>query len=155
MPTVAELKESAKKKGIQGYFTMKKAQLEKALGVSPSKKSTVAKKVAKMKTAKSKTSTRAKSKKPFAWIILAYVKGRNEPEIDVFAKREDAILHVLARIYETASSSLDFSATLIRRDGYVVSDKWTYLVESDSELPGGKATNLKLIKIIKDALTKA
>lgn len=130
---------------------MKKAELEKALGVSPKKKTTAAKK----KVAKPKAKVIAKTKKPFAWIVVAYKEGESTPQVDIFAKREDAILSALwiSSEGETGKSDEEIAEILVN-GGSIENGMWTYSVEPVSGLPYRKITNPHMIKVVKEALAK-
>lgn len=157
--TVAQLRTIAKSMNISLAGITKKADMIKVLSTYPKQNKKVAPKkktaTAKKKVAKSKAKTAAKTKKPFAWIVVAYKEGESTPQVDIFAKREDAILSALwiSSEGETGKSDEEIAEILVN-GGSIENGMWTYSVESVSGLPYRKITNPHMIKIVKEALAK-
>lgn len=106
MSTVLELRASAKKKGIKGYSTMKKAELEKILGLSPRAKS-------KSKSKKPKMSSK-KSKKESLWMVIEYSREDDNFIIGSFDTRSEAIAFALSKYQEFFPLSNKKAEKLIR-----------------------------------------
>lgn len=96
--TVQELKTLAKEKGIKGYSTMKKAELEKVLGRSPSKKATTPK-TGKPKSV-SKEKPKSKGKMSTRWMVIEYSREDNDLIIASFVSREEAFAFSTERYAE-------------------------------------------------------
>lgn len=115
MSTVLELRASAKKKGIKGYSTMKKAELEKILGLSPRAKS--------QKTEKSKSKSKSKSKKPTMsskkskkesqWMVIEYSREDDNFIIGSFDTRSEAIACALSKYQEFFPLSIKKAENII------------------------------------------
>lgn len=88
MPTVLELRDLAKKKGVKGYSTMKKAELEKVL--SPSKKASGKIAKSKPKSKKPKMSSK-KSEKISRWMVINLSTEDNDFIIGAFDTKAQAI----------------------------------------------------------------
>lgn len=135
MSTVLELRASAKKKGIKGYSTMKKAELEKILGLSPRAKSQKTEKSKSKSKSKKPTMSSKKSKKESQWMVIEYSREDDNFIIGSFDTRSEAIACALSKYQEFFPLSNKKAEKLIRdliingrfgtRDFGIQVEQWT------------------------------